>query len=370
MCVRVRNILEIDILQNYKILAGEGGLDNIVLSINIFEYILNKTHDRTGELYLTSFYGMKEHGDDPLFEHISILIDTNCPGLLLGNGVYDSVSDRIKKLADQNNFPIISIPENVIYSEVLQSAYNKILKKKPIQNNSVLLDRIMGLDDRVIINKYANKMNQHFKDYYAILYIQSESEPYHIYKALKREDIMINYKNDTIIVLTFDKPVSDIKNYIIELYKIDVSKNNGYNIGLSNACNDYHDFKNNVRDAKYACIVSKIIKDNSVETVSNIGIYKLLIAVSENDEAVEYSREIINKVKDYDEQYNLDILKTFLMYVNCDYDINKTSESLFLHKNTIRYRLKKIEIIIDNSNNDCMEQLATAVRILKLKNEL
>jgi DNA-binding PucR family transcriptional regulator len=96
----------------------------------------------------------------------------------------------------------------------------------------------------------------------------------------------------------------------------------------------------------------------------------MLIPICEDKNVVEYSRSIVNKVRDYDEKYNMEVLNTVLMYLKCDYDIIKTSQELFLHKNTIRYRLKKIESIIDNSNSDCMEQLSMAIRILKLINEI
>lgn len=374
MSVRVRDIIEVEILKNYRLLAGEGGLDNIVLAVNIFEYILNKTHDRTGELYLTSFYSIKELGENALFEHISILIDTNCPGLLMGDGMYDSISDDIKRLADKNNFPIISINESILYSDVLQSAYKRILKGKLVDRNSVILDRIMMLEDEYVIDKYIRKINNNFKDHYAILYIKSDLDKKYLNNLFNSENkinnTIIDYKNDTIMIITFDKHISDIKGNMLQILQIDDIEDNGYYIGISSCSDDYSRFKKNMIDAKYACIVSKIIRKKSVESVYNIGIYKLLISISENPEVVEFSRQIIGKVKEYDKKYNLDILETFLMYLKCSYDINETSEKLFLHKNTVRYRLKKIEIIINNSNNDCMEQLAMAVRILKLKNEL
>ena len=125
MCVRVRNILEIEILQNYKILAGEGGVDNIVLSINIFEYILNKAHDRAGELYLI----LCKKGFTHLIFNIAEI------GRLIDNDLYH-IKDL--KLLYQNNkiksnTLSIAIPAADSLSRMFSlSLIMKILAKSPI----------------------------------------------------------------------------------------------------------------------------------------------------------------------------------------------------------------------------------------------
>ncbi len=376
MCIRVSDILDMRILKKNKLLAGKGGLNNIVTGVNIYEYILKKTHDRTGELYLTSFYNIKEGGEDALLEHIKVLIDTNCPGLLMGAGAYASINDEIKALADKNNFPIISIGENVIYSDVLESAYKLILDSTSIDNNSILLDRIMMLEDKNIIFKYARQLNENFGDYYFGLYFCCEKNKDKAYLLLNNElgyvkqNTLIKYEKGIVIIISGEREAINEEKIMKRILDRFQNNNINYHMGVSNIYNDYKELKKAITEAKYAYIRCEKVSKKKAAKISQIGIYRMLIPICEDTVVVEYSKSVVDKVKEYDDKYNMEILDTVLMYLKCDYDIIKTSEKLFLHKNTIRYRLKKIESIIDNSNNDSMEQLTTAIRILRLINEI
>lgn len=376
MCIRVCDILEMRILKKNRLLAGKGGLNNIVTGVNIYEYILKRTHDRTGELYLTSFYNIKEGGEDALLEHIQVLIDTNCPGLLMGAGAYADINEEIKNLADRNNFPIISIGEYVLYSDVLESTYKLILESNSVDNNSIILDRIMMLQDREIISKHVRQINTNFKDYYCALYFCCDKNKDMAYFVLDNElgcveyNSLIKYEKGIVIIISSNKENSNIEKIIARALDNLSNKNINYHIGISNFYRDYKDFKKAITEARYAYITCDKISKKNISKISEIGIYQMLIPICENPAVLEYSRSIVNKVKEYDAMYNMDILNTVLMYIKCDNDIIKTSEKLFVHKNTIRYRLKKIETIIDNSNNDCMEQLSTSIRILRLIDEI
>ena len=60
-----------------------------------------------------------------------------------------------------------------------------------------------------------------------------------------------------------------------------------------------------------------------------------------------------------------DLLETAKAYVLCSGDVIKTAELLFCHKNTVRYRLAKIQEVIDpaNKDKDFYESLSIAIRI-------
>ena len=374
--VRVRDILEMNILKKNKLLAGEGGLNNIVTGVNIYEYILKKSHDRTGELYLTSFYNIREGGEEALLDHIQVLIETNCPGLLMGAGTYADINDNIKTLADENNFPIISIGENVIYADVLESSYKLILDSTSVDKDAIVLDRIMTLEDRKIILKYVKQIDTGFKDNYCVIYFSCDKSKDVIYSLFNnelghmKENKVIKYEKSFVIVISSKKELGNIEGTINRLIDKFPSSSIKYHFGISAIYSDYKDFKQAVTEAKYSYITCEKVTGNKMVNIFQIGIYRMLIPICKDENVVEYARSIVNKVKTYDEKYNMEILNTVLMYLKCNYDIIKTSEELFLHKNTIRYRLKKIESIIDNSNNDCMEQLSMSIRILKLINEI
>ena len=62
---------------------------------------------------------------------------------------------------------------------------------------------------------------------------------------------------------------------------------------------------------------------------------------------------------------NEELLNTACTYIKSKGDLDKTAESLYCHKNTVRYRLNKIHEILDPKSNEkeFNENLSIAIRI-------
>lgn len=57
--------------------------------------------------------------------------------------------------------------------------------------------------------------------------------------------------------------------------------------------------------------------------------------------------EQIGKLRKADELNNGNLSETLENYLNCNCNAKKTAEEMFLHRNTLNYRLKKIREILD-----------------------
>ncbi len=371
--VRVRDILEMEILKQNKLLAGEAGLGNIVTGINIYEYTLKHTRDRTGELYLTSFYNIREGGEEALFEHIKVLIETNCPGLLMGAGTYADINDDIRALASQYNFPIISIGESPIYADVLKSAYKLILDSNAIDNNAIFLDRIMALTDDEIVLKYVHQINAAFVDPYRAVYVASDRGTNIIYCLLcdifggVKDHAIIKHGDGFLMIIGHTMPLQAAIDTFGERLPDPAIR---YHFGISDVYSDYGKLVAAVTEARYAYETCLKITGKKQATIQQIGIYRLLIPICKDADVVAYAASVVKQVEAYDAEHSMDILETVQVYLRCENDIHLTAEKLFLHPNTIRYRLKKIATILDDTNKDCMEQLAMAIRVLRLNGDL
>ncbi|MCH4886302.1 hypothetical protein EZV73_01920 [Acidaminobacter sp. JC074] len=362
MFVTVGDILKIKALNKAKILAGKDGLRNIVSSINIYEYILKKTHDRRGEMYLTSFYDLKDQGQDALYDHIEILIDTDCPGLIMALSAFDEISDRIADLADRNNFPIIGVSPEVTYADILEKAYKLILENKRLSDKSVAFHRIMNLEEPDVIEKHLKRLNPSFRKYYYIAYVDMDEAPLSDC-SLPTDMECFEYEDNYIIIKNSDDPLSSSK---LKTLFSEIFIGNSH-IGISQASTSLKNFKDLVYQSKQVCQILKHIMNEKIRSYDEIGIYKMLIHMSKDASVIQSSRDVVALVKDYDDMYKSSILETFSVYLKNSCDVQKTADLMFVHKNTVRYRLKKIETIIDNVNNDCMDQLSLALRILWLE---
>ena len=87
----------------------------------------------------------------------------------------------------------------------------------------------------------------------------------------------------------------------------------------------------------------------------------------DSDWLLEFCSQKYNHILEYDRQHNTLYAKTFQTYIECGYDLQVTSEKLFVHKNTILYRLKRIEELFGLSTNDTKEMLSVYLTILIMR---
>lgn len=103
----------------------------------------------------------------------------------------------------------------------------------------------------------------------------------------------------------------------------------------------------------------------SEENDNNTGIYTILSHVDDKRVLDAYVNENIGRLLQADEIKNGGLCETLKEYLNNDCNAKKTAEVMFLHRNTLNYRLKKISDILEcdfSSLDNCMRlKLAFAI---------
>lgn len=80
---------------------------------------------------------------------------------------------------------------------------------------------------------------------------------------------------------------------------------------------------------------------------SNMGIYKLLMGIEDNDILEEYYEKTILPLVEYDRKNNSDLADVLWVYLQNDGSVKETADKLFVHRNTINYKLNRIAEILD-----------------------
>src|SRR5699024_2185518 len=107
-------------------------------------------------------------------------------------------------------------------------------------------------------------------------------------------------------------------------------------------------------------------KDNT-HIYSHLGVYKMLYDISLEDETNRFCSQYLEKLIDYDRENNGEYLETLGCLVENDWNLKKTSEDLFIHYNTMKYRFGKICELI-NLDLDNREEKFKIELCLKLMN--
>ena len=99
-----------------------------------------------------------------------------------------------------------------------------------------------------------------------------------------------------------------------------------------------------------------------------LGIYKFLFANGNREEIRQYCEKRLKKLEEYDSANNTDLIETFLSFYKNGFNVSKTANALFIHRNTLQYRLAKISELLDMELDDYMEylELINCIMVKKL----
>lgn len=96
-------------------------------------------------------------------------------------------------------------------------------------------------------------------------------------------------------------------------------------------------------------------KVSSIMHFDDLGIYRLLSFDGLQNELIEFCKDTIKPLIEYDKTNNSELVKTLKIYFQCNGNMKKISEKMYMHYNTIIYRLQKIREItgmnIDDSDS-------------------
>lgn len=148
------------------------------------------------------------------------------------------------------------------------------------------------------------------------------------------------------------------------LVQLGVSVNQGigrYYSSTTELCRSY-------QEAKIALELGKFTKgDSGIKHFEDLGVMRLLANIKTeqlNDFCYEYLQELI----EYDKNNESNMLEILQTYFEEDRNFKTVSNKLFIHANTLRYRLKKISEIlnVDLENSDDFLNILVAIKIYSM----
>lgn len=111
-------------------------------------------------------------------------------------------------------------------------------------------------------------------------------------------------------------------------------------------------------EARRALNVSGLMgQDKPVAGYEEVEIYDLLGQAMEHADFESLFNRKLGRLKQYDEEHNSDLMRTFLFYLESRGSLIDTAARLFIHRNSVKYRLERIRDITGFELGDSREQL-------------
>lgn len=181
-------------------------------------------------------------------------------------------------------------------------------------------------------------------------------------------------KNRIVVLMTHHTEKEKIHNTtsLIKLTRQWVASNlpnYSVNIVWGRLCLEFEDYRKSFQEAwKAASILRDLGRQGENVGFEDLGIYALLWESGNKEQLKDYALSILGHLVDYDREHNTNFLWTLELFLDNKCSLSETAKSTFLHINTLRYRIKRIEELtgIDLSSNEGRFQAQLSIKLLKL----
>lgn len=165
--------------------------------------------------------------------------------------------------------------------------------------------------------------------------------------SINRNKVKTVYIDDSLVVFLNVIFMNNIKESSIEIGEI-LLKNlhNGVKvgIGISNTANDIHSFSLAYKEAKNSVVVGSILNKGSF--ISHYGdheMFNIIKEVKDIDILNKYVNNKLGKILEYDKTTDMKLMESLRVLIEENLNAKKAAEKLFIHYNTLRYRIDRIK---------------------------
>lgn len=388
MAVTVEELYKNENQKDITLLAGKGGMTNVVRWIHMIEHLDITTFLEGQEIAFTTGSGLTSQAE--LMPLIESVYQHKGSGLVVNVGPFISeIPDQAIEFCNKHDFPLFQVPWRVHMANIMQNfsrilfeseKLNMVLKSAvknaiyfpnqedlyipSLESYQFLRDwsycisvfRIYNNDnlerDNKIQDKVMNIIENSLTRYYehsAVLEVDS-------YIAI----FMANYSDYEIRNI-----LKEIKKQLETLIPETYYFYGGMGECTKNAKCIYKSFKK----AKNALMMQEHSqKKNQLCYYSDLGMYKLLFAVDDRSILDSYYKEILEPIETYDIINGTNLIEVLHIFFQCKCNVQETADKLYMHRNSIRYKLNKIEELLNKDLSDVAvrSQLTIALMIQEI----
>ena len=379
-----KDLLSLTTMSQAKVVAGTGGMERGIRWSYKAENINFEKWVHGQELLIISGPVTQRKNFD-LYRTIekAIELKMSCALLLVGENYVTQIDEQVIDLAEKNDFPLFTMPWDVPlldFFEELGHAISYLDDRKDIQDsllaeiifgNSINVHNIerkcqqMGQDisvmEQVFVLHPDNLSNDEVRSYAEVLkgLFGKKEYPAIIFCY---GDRMIGFIRDCsgqreLITEIFDEFTSFLQ-----------SEHGGicYTLNIGERCSSLSKLQKSFQEtSKTNSILEHIRRVNEVVFYDQMGFYRLLISYENTEPMKRYVDEVLGEILAYDQKNHTQLVETMWAYFGSDCNLQRAADRLFSHKNTVKYRLSRIEQITgrDFDNRFQSQELYNALMI-------
>lgn len=390
MSLTIFEATKLSAFEHFKLVAGHRGLDRVIQKVGILDWEFAKIIEGEpvdsefirGEFILSSLMFAK---DNPglLIDMVKHLCANDVAGLAVKDVYYQTLPEEVLLFAEEMSFPIFLFG-STYFEDIIMQVNERIKSINDFETLETKVDLLVKMHlNKAMVRDVALEINSSFRECFFALYLKEKrfvskdnliSNIQYLKKSkiIASTDAIIKYRQGILLICTDDKmdqaTYQKKVKYILGAVDPHLSD---YYAGISNLHGDNHshlvDLGYGICESLFACSTAEV-SNKSICYFSKIGIHSILMPFHQDVWFHKWYSSIIEPIIEHDEKYNTELLATAIQFVENDGNVQETAQAMFIHKNTIRYRLNKIKEILqmEESNLEFLEQMSIAIKLHKI----
>lgn len=346
-----------------KMIAGQNGWANSISWLLMVEDLTITGSFNGKELAVTTGLGFST--EEKLLKLVETLDEHHGSGLIINTGPYiETIPESVINFCDKKDLPLITVPWDIIMSEMIKDLTVRIFFQSQT-DEQISAAFVKAIEQPAHLDEYKGSLSTAFDvdGRFQVLVLTTDDLDSMDSMDRRRigyrlqiylENISHNahfFYHDGCFLLVLNAVDDASTNEIIEgfISRAERRMTDKYvYVGLGSPVTDVANLHVSYERAMYAVKASKETGTRFV-TFDSLGFSKLLYSVSDKLILNEMGFQTLAPLIEYDREHNAGLTETLYSYLKYNCSIQNVAAEMFVHKNTIVYRINKIKELLDCS---------------------
>ena len=358
-----------------KMEAGSGGWSNSISWLLVLEE-LTIIHNFTGkELAVTTGLGFQQAED--MLELVEELSAHNSSGLIVNTGFYvKEIPESVKNFCDANDFPLLTVPWEIILADLIKDLTIRIFVQSSTdeQISGALIHAIEQPDAQDL---YTRDLLPHYDldgtfqvalistgDLDRMDTVERKRIAYrmHLYLTnLTHNGHFFYYASYFVVIMNAigEEESEEILESFADRIRVKMPDRKVY-IGVSDQVKDIVNLHLAYKRAR-AAVEMAVKRGRGLQYFDRMGMYRMLYLIEDRELLRDLSDKPLAPLIEYDKEHDGEYVATLESYLQCGGSIKAMSEELYIHRNTILYRMANIKKLLGCSLESPEDKLFYAI---------
>ncbi len=139
---------------------------------------------------------------------------------------------------------------------------------------------------------------------------------------------------------------------------VDMTPEITVSVGVGRPHKSLVDLRQSYYEAHYAIKIRKLKGDSSViASFDDLGSYGLLLGLQDTLSLEVFHESVLGALREYDEENSSDLVKSLQYFLEANGHWGEAAERLYVHRHTLRYRMKRVEEISGRSLDSSQDRM-------------